>query len=384
MYPRCSFYLYGDKSPEVDQVLAAPEFDVMVAPLLRSESATLPDKEAGSEGSSMGDIFRLAASSKLLTGTPVGYKAGRRLVAIPRQAEGGLGPLLDAPLRSYARLACEAVEPLREALEGTPVAHRHAWGDLCHTVVAGLLLDLAVGARLTELGIVQSKPSGDTVVWAFAQMSAKNSFGVQQWTVEDKKVMFAQLWHRRTPKRNTQLSPSMVERLLDLAGRDSDVDSCGPDAATRRLDLYLRHLGLLRRQGDGSTLTFPCFGRLETARLLPLLTSFGRALVDECIVPALDSLKLHPWWIRHMENDAYVHAGVRLLLEYGTDRALSAGALPEFPSKPEFEASWGRWLWHEPQESRETIVPDLAQRASGHREPVKQEREPLDAVKQRS
>jgi hypothetical protein len=40
---------------------------------------------------------------------------------------------------------------------------------------------------------------------------------------------------------------------------------------------------------------------------------------------------------------------IRLILEYGIDRVISAGVCDPFPELPETPVEWGRWLWDDPE-----------------------------------
>ena len=51
------------------------------------------------------------------------------------------------------------------------------------------------------------------------------------------------------------------------------------------------------------------------------------------------------------DPEAYRHAALRLILDLGIDRVISAGVCDPFPDLPnlsETPAAWGRWLWDDP------------------------------------
>jgi hypothetical protein len=55
-------------------------------------------------------------------------------------------------------------------------------------------------------------------------------------------------------------------------------------------------------------------------------------------------------------GDASRHAGVRLILEYGIDRVISAGLIDPFPEGAEIPLHLGRWLWREPAGGPELVA----------------------------
>lgn len=341
-----SLLLYGDKTPGIAALLASSELRQLIAPLLRAEAAESPLPRT--------ETFESAVEEGLLAASGKSYRPGDKLVVIPAHAERDLPALMGSALTRYAEIASDAASELHRITADLEVGRHNEWSGLSHPVVAGLMLDLAVGDVLLTDDQIQREPVGGTVVWAFEQISGKNSFGVQWWPAEGDRAMFAQLWHRTVPRGDLRLSPQLVDCLLQEAGLTT-ADS--PAAAHGKHRLYLRHLGFLKPSQNGTKLPFPVFGQSETRELLPTLSTAGRRLVEEGVKPALDVLVDHPWWGSRVENDAYRHAAVRLILEYGVDRALETGALPPFPATENEPPVWGRWLWQEPGDAGTSLIP---------------------------
>jgi hypothetical protein len=112
--------------------------------------------------------------------------------------------------------------------------------------------------------------------------------------------------------------------------------------------LVLKHLQLVRTSAGAPRLQVPAFGASDAARLREPLEQGARRLVAGAIDPALALLKLHPWWRERVRSEAYRHVAIRLILEYGIDRVISADVCDPFPEPPEAPVEWGRWLWDDP------------------------------------
>ena len=316
-----TFYLYGDHMPAFDRLLADRSLPQLVAPLLATaggghaataggghaatagggHAATAGGGHAATAGGGhaataatasgpppLGARFERARAAGLLTGDARAYGAGRRLVPVPVEATDGLRRLWHEPLDAYAAVAVAAARRLEGAVATLPVGRTHGWPRVCHLLVAGCLLDLAVGALLAGRGTVRSEPAGDTVVWAIARPGAANAFGIRQWRGRRSRAMLAQLWHHALPARTTRLADSMVDRLVDIARGGAGVDP--------RHDLYLRHQALLRRGAAGPELRLPDFGPDAVARLTPILFAAAEEMVERGVDPALERLRGHRWW----------------------------------------------------------------------------------------
>jgi hypothetical protein len=215
-----------------------------------------------------------------------------------------------------------------------------------------MFLDLAMGRELVRSGQVSLRPDRGTVVWAFEGLSAGNAYGVQWAPATRPRAGFAQLWSRRARRPPLRLGTAVVEALWRTALGDTVAD-------TPEEHLYLRHLKLARKAGSSLDVQVPAFGPPDTERLLPLLDHGARELVADAIVPALALVGEHPWWNERIHEEAYRHAAVRLILEYGIDRVIAAGGLEAFPQGPDLEAEWGRWIWVE-AEGALSLVPGAA------------------------
>lgn len=113
--------------------------------------------------------------------------------------------------------------------------------------------------------------------------------------------------------------------------------------------LALKHLKLVRTVAGSLQPQIPAFGASDTARLRGPLEEGARRLVTGAIDPALELLEGHPWWRERLRSEAYRHVALRLILDYGIDRVISAGVCDPFPEGPEAPVEWGRWLWDDPE-----------------------------------
>lgn len=335
------FYLYGKGRPEVRSLIDAAPFRESVRALAERRPPCRRDLE---------QVAEQAVRCGLLAPGDV-LAPGPGLVVVPRAAERAARRLMSPALERYVAIAGEAVGDLERAYAGTAAARRFGWHEVCHALAAGMLLDLAVGSELYRSGRIRRRP-WETVVWAFEEVSASNSFGVQWLGAENggeagnrgqaERCGFGQLWHCAVERPPLALAASGVRQLSDLA--------LGAGGDQREL-LYLRYLKLVERRRDGFHLRFPAFSVTEFERLMTPLASGAGRLVAEAVEPALAALAADPWWRARQERDACLHAGVRLVLEYGVDRVVDSGRLPPFPRGSDVPAAWGRWLWMEPATS---------------------------------
>lgn len=339
------FYLYGKGQPEVASLLNDARFRDLVRALAERRSPRQADFQ---------EVAQRAVRCALLAANG-SLEPGPGLVLVPRGAEGAARRLTAPALGRYCEIAGEAIRDLERAYRDTAARRRFAWHEVCHALAAGMLLDLAVGSELYLAGRIERQP-WETVVWAFEKVSASNSFGVRWLGAEHcgrrengdaahhgdgaERCGFGQLWHRAVERPPLALSTSAVRQLYRVA--------CGAPPDEREL-LYLRYLNLVERRQDGYRLCVPAWPAADFERLRAPLAAGARRLVDEALSPALAALLEHPWWRQRRGHDACLHAGVRLVLEYGIDRVVQAGHLPPFPRGSEVPAAWGRWLWAEPE-----------------------------------
>lgn len=337
-------YLFGDNDPQVAALLQEQGFRYLVHELFADEEPGLPSQPS--------PVWEDAIRLDLLASNGERYRAGRRLVLIPAMAERGLVDLLRPALERYVEVAAATAADLRAAYTQTAAAERFAWSQVSHTVVAGLFLDLAMGREVLRSGL-SLQTIGDTVIWAFQGVSAENAFGVFAFLARPpQRALFAELWHRRARRSELRMNPSLVAMLLRIARGEQ------AGGSPKEL-LYLKHLKLVRSVGSTLQLQVPAFAISDTERLLAPLTEGARRLVAEAIVPALDLLKdCHVWWRERVRHEAYRHAAIRLVLEYGIDHVISAGVCDPFPPADRVPVEWGRWLWEEPEGPR-TVIPPL-------------------------
>lgn len=342
-------YVFGDRNPELTALLQEPSFQHLVEALFAARESAVPSEPHPV----WGDALRL----ELLAPGPGGYRPGRRLVLIPAAAEQGAADLL-RDLTAYVEIAAEVGAELRGVYGQTAVAERFAWPRVSHLVLAGLFLDLAMGAEVVRSGRIAREPTGDSVVWAFQGISAANAYGVGSVpAAPPRRAFFADLWHRKSRQGALRLSPALVESLARIG-------EGGQPADPKEL-LYLKHLKLVRSAGGDLQLQIPFFAAADAERLLGPLTAGARRLVGDAIVPALERLRDHSWWRDHIDEEAYRHAAVRLILEHGIDHVIAAGACEPFPEPRDTPFEWGRCLWEEPGGAEETVMPHLVSRKDG-------------------
>lgn len=326
--PSPRLYLFGRADAETSRALGEAAFGEAVVRLARSQVVE-PDAVATADRERWVGAGLLAHDGDRLV-------AGRRLLVVPRPAEADAFAALGESVGRYLEVAADAVPRLERSYAATATARRWSWDEVAHAVVAGMLLDLSVGR---EFGILPrvGRRQGDSVVWAFEGVSTDNGLGVVWCEAPGGDWGAGQLWHRAVRRSAVRLSPAMVA----LAGR---VAIGQPEPAAPREMLYLRHQRLVRRAGDGFEVTWPTFRPRDAARLSRPLRHGGRRLLSAAITPALATLAEHPWWGRCRDDDSYRHLVLRLMLEYGADRAFSSGLLAD-PPRGEAPETWGRWLW---------------------------------------
>ena len=364
MPPDVAFCLYGERNGDIEALLSLQALERLVEPLLLDEtqgmqSLSLLEEGMGIEpGAPISEAFEAAVRNGLLAGEPSAYLAGSRLVLIPPAAFDGLLELWAPHLASYAESTARAGQRLESLVARTTAGRIFSWPQLRHMVVAGLLLDLAVGSLLGERKTVTTEVAGDFVVWAFAGLRAANSFGIQQWSGAERRAMLAQVWHRRVPARSLRLSKQMIDRLTILASGGEAIEAGRTDGALeqRRVDLYLRHQAMLGRGEAGPQLRVPAFTADDVAGLAPVLRKAAEELLQVGVDPALASLEDHPWWRDRVDDDSLRHAAIRLWLEFGIDHVLESGALAAFPSDAD-RVTWGRCLWIEPEDQSFSLIP---------------------------
>lgn len=341
-----ALYLYGDRNLEIEALVRDDRFRRLVRELFAAGEAAVPSEPP--------TAWTQAVRHGLFTAEDGVYRAGPRLVAIPAAAEQDLPDLLRPTFAPYVEIAGDAAAELRAAFAQTAAGERFEWRQVEHAVVAGMFLDLAMGLEVYRSGEVLRPPMGDSVVWAFETVSAENAYGVQWTPAVAGRAFFAELWHRKVKRAKSRLAAPVVEQLARVA-RGEAVDKSAKEL------LYLRHLKLVRTVDSALQVQVPCFGPTDAGRLLEPLTAWGRCLVADAIVPALETLLHHAWWRDRAQQDGYRHAAVRLVLEYGVDRVIGSRVLAPFPDTADLAAEWGRWLWQEP-ETPLTLVPSLAAR----------------------
>lgn len=335
-----TFCLFGENKPEIVSLMHDSGFRGLVRKLFASETATIPAERE------MADPFAQAVRLRLLT--PMGereYQAGPRLVPIPASAEQDLPELIRPILAHYVEVASCVSAKLRTAYQGTRASERFTWSEVSHSLVAGMFLDLAMGREALRCAQIALRATGDPVVWAFENVSAENSYGVQMTFANGNGSALAQLWHRVIPRDAFRLNAQQVSTLLRIAAGER------PDRGSADV-LYLRHLKLLRTVTLSLEVQVPFFDPLDTEKLQAVLTPGAERLVNDAVVPALESIASRPWWREKIHQEGYRHAAVRLILEYGVDRVIASKVLEPFPKSQDLSFSWGRWLWQpagEPQ-----------------------------------
>jgi hypothetical protein len=254
------------------------------------------------------------------------WRPGPRLILVPKEQDAELRSLVDVCLDRHVSVLRQALPRLQQAWQRTAARH-DAWPDVWHTVVAGILMDVAVGAHTRPY----LPPSTDWLLCAFENMTAGHPFGVQYSPNLGGGFGFGQLWHPYSQR------PRIPEpSLRALAALASEGRSTPPEL------MRLARLQLVRREGSAVRPTVPV---LEEADPLaePVHDAAAR-IAEEVYGPALAAAARHPWWRRVDGHPGVRFAALRLLLEYATDRALDAGVLPPFPMVVP-GPGWGRWLW---------------------------------------
>ncbi len=322
---RNRLYLFGHPEAALSAAVADPAFQQLVGRLAAGEP--LP---AGDAAEGWLEAGLLATRDRRLV-------AGPKLVLVPERPERELFALTAADIDRYLGVVAATVPRLRAAFERTTAAHRWSWSEVCHAVVAGMLLDLSVG-RGFDIQRRVRRERGASVVWAFERVSARHAVGVYWAETASGDWAAGQLWHLAVRQPRVRLGRTMVE-TLGAAVTGGSVAASAPET------LYLRFNGVLQGHDGGWQVTWPAFPAADAELLSAPLREGGDRLLAEAIQPAMARLADHPWWRRAVEDDAYRHAVLRLTLDYGTDRVFDAGLLPEPPLDGEVPVSWGRWLW---------------------------------------
>ena len=328
---RMSLCLFGESKPEIASLMGDHGFRELVRRLFIAEVSSIPPNQAS--------LFERAVCSHLLAA--VGeqeYQAGPRLIPIPASAEQDLPELIRPILAHYVEIAACVTAELYAAYKETTASERFVWNEASHSLVAGMFLDLSMGREVFRLGRIAPRAAGDPIVWAFEHVSAENAYGVQRTFADENGSAIAQLWHRAIPRDTLRLKSSHVSTLLRIAAGDQ-LDRGSADV------LYLRHLKLLRSAGSSLQVQVPFFGPSDVEKLQAVLTSGAERLVNDAVVPALESIGSHDWWRDKLQHEGYRHAAVRLILEYGVDRVIASKVLEPFPGGQDLFYSWGRWIW---------------------------------------
>jgi hypothetical protein len=301
--------------------------------------------------------------------------AGRRLVIVPAAEEERFRSLVLPALGRYLEVIGDAVPRLRRAFADCAAAGWCSWAEVCHAVVAGMLMDLEVGRHLPA-GVREDGPGPRVpVVWAFERPLAENAFGVQSVRDPESGWSIAQLWHAGGARRELRIDPPLLREVGRIAGSAppaGGAPSAGsapsggsatpagsapsPDSAPSggsaggalpvdagRGLLWLRHHRLVA----GRRLRLPAFAAADWRRLEGALLPAAAALVAEAVGPALAALGGEPFW----KPPRRLHAAVRLLLEAAADHLIAAGLLPAFPPAGGEAPGWGRWLWEQDPEA---------------------------------
>lgn len=318
-------YLYGQASPDLNAFMADPRFPLLLARLLAPASAASVEEGFLDRGRAIGVI------------SAGGDAPGPRLSLIAAAVEESFHEFAQVYLDRELTLVHEAALAARTTYESTVTGGRWPWSVVEHTILAGLFLDMSIGVGL-DLGRQVHSIHGQSVIWSFEQISAENAYGVHWVPGTSLDRGFGQLWHRAVPRPKLQVNPDMVDRLHTRARHEA----IAPDP---RADLWLRHLKLLSADSSASP-HVPYFDRASSSRLAAVLLGRARRLIEEAIVPCLDraAVELDPVFRRPEAR----YAGVRLLLEYISDRAVDAGILSPFDTAAAHDDRWGRWLWEEP------------------------------------
>lgn len=322
---RTHLYLFGAPDPAFTAALGDAAFGRLVAVLAR-------------DGRAPGGAFDDGGRERWLTAGLLAEEGGwlvpgPQLLVVPRAAEEEAFAAAAPHVDRYLELVEQAVPVLRRAFEATTTARRWSWDEVAATVVAAMLLDLAVGREFGILGAVH-RAKGDSVLWAFEGLSSDQGVGVVWIESPAGEWGAGQLWHpavRRSPMR---LAPAMV----DVLGRAALGEPPAPGAEV----LYLRHRGLLRTAAGALEVAWPAFLPADAAALsAPLAEAAGR-IFGQAVRPALDAVAERPWWRDGRQDESHRHAVLRLLLNYACQRVF--GTVLPVP-RAEMPESWGRWLW---------------------------------------
>lgn len=326
-------YVYGRADASLRALIRTPAFTRIVPDLCAGRAI---DGDATDQATA-----EAATRVELLARAGAHYEAGRRLLPVSAAAEATVRDMVEPALDRYAAIVASGIGALRRAYAGTAAARRFEWDQVAHTVVAGMLMDVAVGRHL-HLPDEVIERHGDAVVWAFEHVSADNAYGVV-WTADPARAGgFGQLWHCTVDRTPMRLAPHIAAVLGQAAAGE-------PLVGGEKALLYLSHLGLMRRAaGDrGYAAAVPVFDAGDAGRLLQAIDPLAARLVDEVMTPALALVARHPLWSR-AASPRSMHPVVRLLLEYAIDRVVGGGLLAPFPVGADVPLAWGRWIWTEP------------------------------------
>ena len=328
--PRC--YLFGLATPALVEAIRDPAFLALLGALGSSDSAaaTELDEAVGARLAAWTDAGLVARADGRLV-------PGRTLLLVPWEAEREVFSLTGAEIDRYLGIVAATVPALRRAFESSSTARRWSWEEVAHAVVAGMLMDLSVGREFRILSRVHAT-RGESVVWAFGNVSATRGVGVAWAESSSGDWGAGQLWHLAVRRAPIKLSSAMVDVLGRLALGE-------PVARPSAELLYLRHQRLVSEKERGHEVQWPTFQPGDTGLLSAALFAGGRRLLREAILPAIERLADHPWWCRQRDDDSYRHALLRLALDYGTDRVFDAGLLSPPPAAGVPPPAWGRWLW---------------------------------------
>jgi hypothetical protein len=324
-------YLFGLAAPVLVEALADPAFRALLQAMGSAAGADPTDLDDAARA-------RLAAwiDAGLVASVDGRLTPGRTVLLVPWEAEREVFSLTGCEIDRYLGIVTATLPALRRAFESSTTARRWSWEEVAHAVVAGMLMDLSVGREFRILNRVHAA-RGESVVWAFGNVSATHGVGVAWAESSSGDWGAGQLWHLAARRPAIRLSPTMVEVLGRLALGE-------PVARPSAELLYLRHRRLIGQQERGCEVRWPTFLPGDTRLLSAVLWAAGRRLLREAILPAIDRLADHPWWCRQKSDDSYRHALLRLALDYGTDRVFDAGLLSP-PPVGEPPPAWGRWLW---------------------------------------
>lgn len=312
--------VHGFAEPALTALRASAEFERLIVRMLQDRANADEDAtEAAAQAMAAGLVVSHGAR----------YAAGRRLALVPAPAERQVRDVVAPLLPDYVAILDASVERLRSAYAGCAAAAAFDWAAVEHTIVAGLLMDLAVGYRMSLPGSVLEHPA-EGMVWAFEQVVAGNAFGViwsgRSW--RDRGL--GQLWHRSLRRAPLKLAP----RYLEAAETVALGGSPSPDT-----ELYLRYVGLLTR--ERRQLAIPTFVGADVERLRAELDDAASQIADRVARPMFDELAGATRWAT--VTPAARSSVLRLLLEYATDAAIDGGVLSPFPGAPA-PGAWGRWL----------------------------------------